>query len=54
MKEILGIMREAKNVVFQPQHASVLPQRLLYHRRMSIISNPKTYLQCQIFQTTKL
>ena len=32
---------------------SVLPQQLLYHRRMSIISNPKTYLQRHIFQTRK-
>lgn len=32
----------------------ILPQRLLYHRRMSKISNLKTHLHCQIFQTTEL
>ena len=39
---------------FSHSMRSVLPQRLLYHRSMSITSNPKTYLHCQIFQTTDL
>jgi len=48
-----GIMRTAKNVVFQPQYAqcftatTTLPQTY-------IISNTKTYQQCQIFQIKEL
>ena len=42
--EMLGITRKAKSQVFQPQNARrCLPQQLLYHRHMIIISNTKTH-----------
>jgi hypothetical protein len=53
--EMLGNMRKAKNVAFQPQYAQcVTPERLLYHRHMVIISNTKTHQQSQIFQINEL
>ena len=51
---VLGIMRKAKNMVLQPQYAQCFTATTFYHRRMSIISNPKTHQHCQIFQTTEL
>jgi hypothetical protein len=52
--EMLGIMREAKIWCFSHSMRSVLPQRVLYHRPMIIIFNPKTHLQRQIYQTTEM
>jgi hypothetical protein len=52
--EVLGIMRKPKIWCFSHSTHNVLLQQLLYHRHMTIISNPKTHQQCQIFQTTEL
>jgi hypothetical protein len=51
--EMLGIVRKAKNMAFQPQFAQCFTVTT-YLPQTCIISNPKTYLLCGILQTKEL
>jgi hypothetical protein len=54
MKKTQGIMREAKNVVFKPQYTQCFTATISLPQTYEYNFQSQTYLQCQIFQTTKL